>query len=38
MKNIEISSVEFNEDNDKAFIIVKKNTKEGALYGLYVAE
>lgn len=38
IKNLEISSVELNKDNDKAFIIVKKNTNEGSLYGLYVAE
>ena len=38
IKNLEISSVELNKDNDKAFIIVKKNTNEGRLYGLYVAE
>lgn len=38
IKNVEISEVEFNKDEKKAFIIVKKNTKEGSLYGLYVAE
>lgn len=38
IKKLEISSVEFNKNNDKAFIIVKKNTNEGSLYGLYVAE
>lgn len=38
IKNLEISSVEVKDSNDKAFIIVKKNTKEGSLYGLYVAE
>ena len=38
IKNVEISEVEFNKDEKKAFIIVKKNTKKGSLYGLYVAE
>ena len=38
VKNVEISEVEFNKDEKKAFIIVKKNTKKGSLYGLYVAE
>lgn len=36
IKNVEISSVKTNED--KAFIIVKKTTNDGSLYGLYVAE
>lgn len=38
INKVEISSVEFNEKNEKAFIIVKKNTDDGSLYGLYVAE
>lgn len=38
INNVEITDVEINADEKKAFIIVKKNTKKGDQYGLYVAE
>lgn len=38
LKKVEISDVEINTKEDKAFIIVKKNSEKGDKYGLYVAE
>ena len=38
IKKVEITDVEINISEKKAFIIVKKNSKKGDQYGLYVAE
>lgn len=38
IKKVEISNVKINPEEDKAFIVVKKISKKGDKYGLYVVE